>query len=396
MPMQRRSRPTLMVLAASIYQLPFIQSALRMGCTVITVDNRPDNPGHRLAHSSLICDTTDVGSLVSLAREQRIDGIVAAATDVALDGAAAVAEALGLPGPSSRCTSVLTRKFEFRMLQSTLELPHPKFHRTLDGVQFPGTWIVKPNRASGSKGIRIVDEPRHLADAWKLARHESVDGTAVVEQYRTGVQGTIEGVMHDGTIAASLATERSTANWPAAGTRRHRTPASFETTAIDLLEQQIERVFHYLGYRTGPFDADFLVDEHGVPQLIEMTPRAGGNSLVRLLQHSAGFDMTEYAVRAALGEATAPAQFDPLPTIVEILGVNEGGRITYDEEEARHLPSALPGIRYLQIDVRPGDRVERFMDGRHRIGEMVAVGSTVSAADEIIADAYRRLQFRVY
>ena len=50
---------TILVLAASRYQLPTITSAKRLGYRVITTDNLPENPGHALADVNYLVDTLD-------------------------------------------------------------------------------------------------------------------------------------------------------------------------------------------------------------------------------------------------------------------------------------------------------------------------------------------------
>jgi biotin carboxylase len=361
---------------------------------VLTVDNKPDNPGHALAHASFNCDTTDVPTLVALAREQNVDGVVAAATDVALDAAAAIAETLGLPGPPLNCVHTLTRKPAFRALQKQLGLPHPRYTTVRDEMDFPPPWIVKPNRASGSKGIRIVEHVDELADAWLAAAAESKDGLALVEGFALGHQGTIEGVMANGRIAASLVTDRLTATAPWVATRRHQVPATLPRSSSNALHAQIEQIFDELGYKNGPFDGDFLVQNDGTPMLIELTPRAGGNSLVRLLQFSVGFDMPAYVIAAALGRAVPPDPFVPRPTIVEILGVPAKGHLAYDAEEVARLMSES-AVDYLSMDLPPGSLVHSFIDGRHRVGELVVSANTVQQLKSTLHDVHRRIALGV-
>jgi len=382
--------PTLLVLAASTYQLPFIQAARDLGCRVLTADNRPSNPGHALADASFNCDTTDVAGMVSLARREAVNGVVAAATDVALDAAAAIAHTLGLPGPSPECVSQLTRKSAFRELQVKLGLPHPLHASTPEKIDFPAPWIIKPNRASGSKGIRIVDKPDELASAWATAASESVDRTALVEAFTDGSQGTIEGVVTHGRIATALITERSTAPAPWVATRSHRVPAAIPLSTAQDLYAQIERIFSALAYVEGPFDGDFLIRPDGTPVLIELTPRAGGNSLVRMLKYAVGFDMPDYVIQTALGRKVHVAPFAPRPTIVEILGVETDGQLTYDAGQAKCLMEE-PGIRYLHMDYPPGTPVHCFTDGRHRVGELVASADTDKELDALLVQAHKHL-----
>lgn len=385
---------TILILAASTYQIPFIQAARAAGCRVLTVDNRPGNPGHALADASFDCDTTDVPALVALARAQQVNGVVAAATDVALDAAAAIAQALGLPGPSPDCVRQLTRKPAFRALQVRMGLPCPPHATALDQVDFPPPWIVKPNRASGSKGICIVEQVGGLASAWDRAAAESMDRLALIETFTQGRQGTIEGVVAGGVIRAALVTDRLTAAPPWVATRGHRVPTTLPPSVAPGLHTQIERVFHELGYADGPFDADFLVRHDGTPMLIELTPRAGGNSLVRLLELAVGFDMPAYVIATALGRASTPAPFAVRPTVVEILGTDSDGHLQYDPQQVVRL-AAEPGVGYLQMDFPPGSPVHRFTDGRYRIGELVASADSAQQLDQLLDDVHRRLALDV-
>lgn len=386
--------PKLLILAASTYQIPFIVAARRLGCHVLTVDNRPDNPGHRLADQAIDCDTTDTDRLVGIAREHRVDGVVAAATDVALDAAARIASELGLPGPTPACTRVLTRKIAFRQLQATLGLPTPPHSTSASPTpSFAGPWIIKPNRASGSKGIRIVDDPAGLEAAWRLAGSESVDGLALAEAFVDGRQGTLEGVLQDGRIRASMATDRITARPPAVGTRGHRVPADLPGELLRELDGQVERLFAGLEYRDGPFDADFVVDAQGRVFLLEVTPRAGGNSLVRLLQHACGFDMPSYVVQTALGRAPEVAPFTIRPTELEILSADRPGVVTYCDSELDAI-RAMPGVCHLELDVPPGARARGFADGRDRLGELVVSADTAQTLDERLLQVRAALQLR--
>lgn len=390
------TRPKLMILAASTYQIPFIEAARRLDCEVLTADNRPDNPGHALADRSFNVDTTDVAALVKLAWRERIDGVIAAATDIALDGAAAIAVELGVPGPPPACVFALTRKLTFRELQAKLGLPHPQFTDSISCLAFGPRTIVKPNRASGSKGVRIVDvsDRAILEDAWSRAQGESIDRIALIESFIPGKQGTIEGVMREGRIAVALVTDRSTASAPAVGTRGHRVPATIAEDEIAVLHAQIEHVFDYLQYRNGPFDADFVHATDGRVVLIEMTPRAGGNSLVQLLKHAAGFDMPTYVVNAALGKWVAVEPLRVRPSMVEILGVETSGTIDYDVAEIEQI-EAMRSVAFLRLDVPPGARVQAFADGRHRVGELVVVADSIEDVDDAMVEVHRRLRLRV-
>lgn len=374
--------PCLLVLGASTYQVPFIRAALSLGVRTITLDNRPENPGHSIAHLAIHCDTTDVSSVVALARRHQATGVLAAATDVALDAASAVGVELELRAPTPTATKTLTRKLEFRKLQRKLGLPHPEVVSTyLEG--FP--YIVKPNRASGSKGVRIVSNAHELESALADARSLSVDGTAFAETLLRGIHGTLEGVMAGGSLFQAMVTERLTAPPPLVATIGHRTPAALTPKEHSSLVAQIETVCREVGYGDGPIDCDFILTARG-PVLIELTPRAGGNALSKLLQVSAGFDMPLYAVRHALGLETFVAPFMRKPAITRVLSLPRGGILRYEPERALEL-AKLPWIHSIELDFPTGAKVPPFRDGRDRFGDITITASSPQELDDRLSRA---------
>src|SRR5262245_43793251 len=119
------ARKTLLVLAASTYQLDAIHAAKRAGYRVLTTDNLPTNPGHTIADRSYAADTTDREAVLAIAWAEHIDGIIAPATDVAVPTAAYVADQLGLPGPPLPAAETLTEKLRFRAFLQESGLPCP-------------------------------------------------------------------------------------------------------------------------------------------------------------------------------------------------------------------------------------------------------------------------------
>ena len=85
------------MLGGSIYQTYAIKEAVKLGYYVITCDYLPGNPGHKFAHEYHNVSTTDKEAVLALARDLKVDGVVAYASDPAAPTAAYVCEKLGLP-----------------------------------------------------------------------------------------------------------------------------------------------------------------------------------------------------------------------------------------------------------------------------------------------------------
>jgi biotin carboxylase len=358
---------TLLVLAASLNQIPAIETAKRMGYRTVTTDNIPENPGHALADSSFGVDTTDVENILALARREHVSGVIAPVTDVAVVTAAHVSEQLHLVGPPVAAACTLTRKYQFRefLRQSGFACPRALLlneRRVPDEGLFDGrVWLIKPNRSSGSKGIFILSTYAEFLAHVAGSRAFSLDRTVVLEEFVNGTQHTCEGVLQGGRIALALVTDRDTAPKPYTATAGHRVPTRLPATMQDAALRVIEDGFGRLGIASGPFDCDFVVESKGIV-LIEMTPRLGGHSLSNLFKASLDFDLVAYAVAYACADPYfIPESREPRPTSSIILGVENGGRLAWNVAEADALRQE-DWVDTLILDFPQGTPVKRFIN----------------------------------
>jgi biotin carboxylase len=387
-----------MVLAASIYQVPAIEAAKKLGYRVITTDNVPSNPGHALADDCHVVDTTDLPGVLALAEAERIDGIISPGTDVAVETAAFVAERLGLPGPSADAARTFTQKRLFREFLRRAGLPCPEVVEVGEAsgpreLSQSRRWLVKPNRSSGSKGVFIVDSPVELASRIAESKSFSVDGLALLEEFIEGTQHTCEGFLRDGELVVALVTDRDTVPAPHTATQGHRVPTRLDHRRRADAVAAIEHVLRLAGIENGPIDCDFVANDRGI-FLIEVTPRLGGNSLSRLVGAALGFDLVSASVRVACGdEVSIPMTLAPTPAAIVILGVERAGRLDWNIEQARAL-ALEPWVSTLLFDIAHGERAEAFINGRHRVGEVLITGASRDDIDAKVNEVIRRLELR--
>lgn len=384
---------TVLVLAASVYQLDAIRTARRLGFRTVTVDNRPSNPGHAVADAAANIDTTDLEGVLGVARRERIDGIISPCTDVAVPTAAFVAAEMGLPGVPLVSTQITCSKVRFREFLAAEGFACPKaipIDATFQPPEgfFDRRWVIKPNRSSGSKGIRIVDSMSSFDSTLVESLAFDPDRSGVLEEFVDGHHGTCEGFLSDGRIVFSLLLDRETAAAPFVATHGHRVPTGLSDDDVQRVLDTIASVLRALSIENGPFDCDFIVRELDVI-LLEMSPRLGGNSIAPLLRASTGVDLTEAAIRYAVGETPlfpdAPAV---QPAGLVLLGVTRSGTLAYDGDALEQLRGE-PWVRHLVMDLERGAPVEPFIDGRKRVGEGLVTGATRAEVDSR-ADTLRR------
>lgn len=391
---------TLLVLAASTYQLDVIKAARRLGLRIVTTDNRPDNPGHRMADIAYCADTTDTAAVLDIAIKENISGVIAAATDVAVPTAAFISQELGLPGINDHAARTLTDKRAFREFQRQAGLPSPE---VLDLTKIQddsnngtrGRWIIKPTRASGSKGIRILEHADERSDWMADAAAQSSNGAVLVEQFLEGTQHTLEGVFEAGKLGFFVVTDRMTASPPHVATRGHCVPSTLSSKCIDEISTQIASIFQQLDVQDCMLDCDFVSTDSG-PVILEISPRLGGNSLNRLVACHRGVDLVKTAIHHATGgawEMGPPEQTDTAAAIL-ILGVDHDGKLHFSEKEAELL-RATSWVKELVMDYGHGEGVRRFKDGRDRVGEILIEATNRNQLEQRMDEAMTRLDLRV-
>lgn len=394
------SETTILVLAASRYQVPIILQARDMGYRVITTDNVPDNPGHKLADKCYGIDTTDRKGILSIARKEGINGVIAACTDVALPAAAYVAQNLGLPGVPYESANICCDKIAFRKFLHDNNLPVPEAHPFTITMHpskdiFSNKCVIKPDRSSGSKGIFIIGGYEEFLSRKDDTLAFSPNGKGVCETFIEGDQGTCEGIIHDGEVIWNIVTDRQTAPSPFVATYGHSVPSSITMERQNELICLIEEICRRLNIKNSVFDCDFVSSASGII-VLEFTPRLGGNSLTRLISNAVGFNMIEYAIKQACGlsDLPIPLNRDVQPTALVLLGVMQEGALQYDKSELSLLRQES-WVKELELDYLPGAHVQPFINGRHRVGEAIVCAPSHRELDQRVCELKKSLNLHI-
>jgi biotin carboxylase len=391
------NKKSLLVLAASIYQVPVIETAKRLGYRVITVDNVPTNPGHALAELSYNVDTTERDDVLAIAQKEKISGIIAACTDIALPTAAYVAEKMSLSGPPAVSAEIVCNKVSFRRWLNEQGFTVPRSFAV--NKSFISSkelfknhwWILKPDRSSGSKGIFIIRYAEEYGDRIQETLSFSPTSAGILEQFIDGLQITCEGIITGGKVRAAWILDRQTAAPPYVTTIGQHIPSRLPLGTQKKIISVLEDIWKRLGITDAPFDCDAIIAGDSI-YVIELSPRLGGNSISTLLKYATDFDIVEYAVRLACGEVIDDYRFsDVVETMaVVLLGVQKKGQLSYDEVNLEALKRE-PWVQFICIDKALGSPVQPFINGRHRIGEALIKGIDRDDLDAKVVELRARL-----
>ena len=101
----------IMILGASILQLPAIEQAKKMGIEVIAVDMNPNAIGFAVEGvTKEVISTIDIEKVLLAAKSHKIDGIMTLASDMPMRTVAVVAKEMGLVGISEETALKATDK----------------------------------------------------------------------------------------------------------------------------------------------------------------------------------------------------------------------------------------------------------------------------------------------
>ena len=375
---------------AGLVHMHCIRQAVEMGYYVITCDNQPNNPGHKLAHEHYTVSTVDREGVLELARSLNVDGIVNYASDVSAPTAAYVCEQMGLPTSPLVSVEILTKKHLFRQFlrENGFNCPKAKSYFTLEEAQadinyFRLPVMVKPVDSAGTKGVNKLTDWSQLSVLVEDAMHFSIDKRFIIEEYIEKVGGQISGDAFsiDGKLVfcsfgCEYYNEQAQKDFCPIG---EFWPSTIEKKYMDQLAEDLQRIFTLLHMGTTEYNVEAVVDKDGKVYIIECAARAGGSLIPQMINYTTGVNTLPWIIQAAAGDPidmSALNQLDnpinPTPTkcianyMMQSNATGRYVRTIFDPDFEKH------HLLYWESSLLPGDYVHKFRDAGDGFGELIA------------------------
>ena len=371
----------LMLLGGIRYLLPVIKAAHEQGYYVITADYLPDNIAHKYSDEYVNVSIIDKDTVLKLAQEKQIDGIMSFGVDPGVITASYVQNKMNLPsfGPyESVC--ILQNKDKFRqfLTENGFNVPRAKGFCSLqealeakDRYQYP--IIVKPTDSAGSKGVTRVDSWEDMQKALEYAFDHSISHRVIVEEFieKQGCSSdsdcfSLNGEFKVITFSAQRFDENAAGVYvPAA----YSWPSTMNMHEESELRADLQRLLSLLKMSTSIYNIETRVGVNGKPYIMEVSPRGGGNRLAEMVRYSTGVDMITACTRAAVGDSVGEISQQSLNGhwAEVILHAETAGQFDHLEVSAEMRPYVVEE----DLWVSAGDRVEAFDGANHAIGTLV-------------------------
>jgi biotin carboxylase len=387
----------LMILGASILQLPAIRKAKELGMTVIGLDMDPTAVGLAECDEQEIISTIDIPAVLEAARRHKIDGIMTLASDMPMRTVARVGAELGLPAISEQAAFRATDKYAMRQALREWNVPIPQFFAVTTREelqtaleQLPGDKrIVKPADSSGSRGVHLVRKGESGEQAFVLSQQFSHSGVVMVEEFMTGPEVSVEAITCGGKTEIITITDKlivGNGNFTEIG---HTQPSRLPQLIQREIEDVVRRTIQAIGIDNSPSHTECKITPEGV-KVVEIGARLGGDNITtHLVPLSTGVNMVEMCIDIAAGNpirqyerqpnTAAIRYFNPVPgQITQVRGIEQARRI--------------PGVQEVELLHGEGEVAPPITSSTDRIGFVIAQGCNGRDAAEICEEAMSLIQ----
>jgi len=353
----------LAILGASYLQVPLIKKAKDMGLETHVFAWEQGAVGKYLADHFYPVSILEKEKILELCKTIHPDGITSIGSDIAMHAVNFVANEMGLTGNSLHCTKVTTDKYAMRQQLSTARIQCPQFisfnelHpfdlKNTSSLVYP--LIVKPVDRSGSRGVTMINDPCRLKDAVDRAMQESFSKSVIVEEFIHGSEYSVEMISWNGEHHFLAITEKVTTGSPYFVEIEQHEPAPVSPEISDRIIQIVLNALSALGVQYGASHSEVMADDHGIPHIIEVGARMGGDNIgAYLVELSTGYDFVKGVIEVALGtEPDIQSKETPRYAGIYYLTPPEGV-----VKEIVLNPSKHSEIKQYEVFVNTGDTVE--------------------------------------
>ena len=242
-----------------------------------------------------------------------IDGVTTIASDVAILTVNYVASKMGLISNPDEYSEITTNKYLMRECFAKNDIPSPLFTiaspnntYNIEGFKFP--LIVKPTDRSGSRGVEKVLDPLQLEKAINRAKNEAFSGTAIIEEYVTGREISVESISYEGKHYILQITDKVTTGTPYFVELEHHQPSSLPIEIQEKVKNIVLNALNALHIEYGASHSELKITEDNKIKMIEIGARMGGDFIgSHLVKLSTGYDFLEGVIKIAMGDFMEPS-----------------------------------------------------------------------------------------
>ena len=300
----------LAIIGASYLQLPLVLKAKELGLETHCFAWENGAVCKEVADFFYSVSILEKEQILELCESIDIDGITSIASDAAVPTVNYIAGKMGLIANDFADAKVCTDKYQMRRKFAEHGVSSPKFvvsdeGYSTNGFRFPV--IVKPTDRSGSRGVKKIVDISDLQLAVIRAKNDSFSGRAIIEEYITGAEISVESISWKGKHYILAITDKVTTGAPCFVELEHHQPSQLAIEIQEKVKFETLKVLNALNIQYGASHSEFKITEAGDVFAIEVGARMGGDFIGSdLVQLSTGYDFVKAVIDVALGQFEVP------------------------------------------------------------------------------------------
>lgn len=293
------SEPVILTLGASAEAVPFLSLLMDEGLSVICMDRNPTLPEeftarHKGQLKCLARDFGDIGQAERTVVEEGITHTLALPVGRSLTAMGRINDRFGFAGPSFAAIDIMTDKLSFHNFQlanglndaghiviesGTREETVSRVEEIEAALDYP--FIAKPVWGSGSQGVRVIKNRNDLL-AYELP--ERFAGCRLLlEKMIGGIEFSTNVFVDESSRCHMMGLFRKEIT--AAPYRQESCYYSDEFSKQSaIVINYMNRICTLLKLSNCFINADVIIDGNNRPYIVDISPRLGGNNLLRLLR----------------------------------------------------------------------------------------------------------------
>ena len=284
-----------LVLAGGIAQVALIKELKSRGYLTMLADMNPDCVAAKVCDEFYPVSAMDVDGIKTLAKEHNVDMVLTACADQILVAEVDVCEELGLKTYLDRKTvDLVSNKSRMKEVFVKNGIPTSGYvvlnsfsEDKIKGLRYP--LVVKPVDAYSAKGVRKCNDreevEKYLPEAVRISRTK----TAIVEEYISGEELTIEAFVCNGratVLCIGSKNKLKNGRFVLSGSFYPADIPAGLTEEINRTTQKIADAFHL---DNSPININMITDgKHGY--VLEFCARTGGFVKYEITRIMSGFD----------------------------------------------------------------------------------------------------------
>ena len=395
------STPTIIVIGASIMQVPAIQAAHQMGLKVAVVSPNVHEPGVALAEYHICVDLLQTRKVVTIVNEFHKKVFLSAVFTTGTDFSyvvACISDSLNLPGLNKKIVSFATNKdlMRERLASSGVAVPAWIVVKQLiselpNKLSFPV--VVKPVDNMGSRGVQRVEVKSQLKNAVAIAFQNSKCGRVIIENFITGPEFSIDALVRNGVIDIYGVADRHIRFPPYFIEMGHTIPTKFIGNELQNVLQVFKDAVKAIGITNGAAKGDLKLSPNG-PVVGEIAARlSGGYMSGWTYPLSSRVDLTRKALQIAMGKDPGFTASSVNRVVAERAFISIPGIVASVEGIAR--VSKIKEVDQVFLKVEPGSIVQFPTSNVEKSGNIIASSIERKKAIQAAEMAVQRILIRL-